>query len=437
VVTTYKILSDVWLEYRYGWRPLIGEVKSLKKALTVVNPAGIKSAYGVSKSEDPIEGPIDLGLSTVNSPDGVQFVYRSFIDTTNVRTSKVGFNYLNTASSRNDSWMAILGLDVESLLSTAWEMIPFSFVVDMFFNIGSILQVQNSSDQVSSFNSYKTHTLTGSLRMELESIQAPKIVRPFGFSHLTLDHLPTTHPGRDYWYWFNLYNKLVVPHPRQEPHNTYGAQITGFSKPFPMEKEQYPWSSNDPWDYIEECERSHPWDKPFRFMASRNIRGFDPFNHFLPMFGPHFSLSEVKEWFRSRFFNVTDRLLPLYREVQHWKDEAYKAQREYGYDSPQHKRAREIANAQHARIWTTGMFFPGPRNDGTENRLFSVFTDIQPVEYVDLDKEPFRMESDFHFLHRTEAPDIKHQMTLDYDLDSAQWADLAILGERLVSRIKR
>nr|APG77300.1 hypothetical protein [Wenzhou levi-like virus 5] len=168
VVATLEVLSNLWLEYRYGWRPFLSEVESLHGALTRIRVDGVKSAYGKSSRDAVSSEPIDLGSVDV-ATDKAVFTYTGSL-TPSKASAKAGFNYLNSDSSRNDDWLAILGLDLEALLTTAWDVIPFSFVVDMFLNIGSILQVQNSSEQVSSFNSWLTRQTESVVELKCTSI---------------------------------------------------------------------------------------------------------------------------------------------------------------------------------------------------------------------------------------------------------------------------
>lgn len=170
LVATMDTLTDLWLEYRYGWRPFIAECEALAEALTRIRPDGVKSSYGGSKKDNILKKPVGFPMVTLETPEGFIFKYKPKLKI-HRRIAKNGFNYLNTESSRNDDWMAILGLDMESILSTAWEMIPFSFVVDMFLNIGSLLETQNSSEQVDSFNYYRSHITNGEFDFLCKDIQ--------------------------------------------------------------------------------------------------------------------------------------------------------------------------------------------------------------------------------------------------------------------------
>lgn len=167
VVATVDIITDIWLEYRYGWRPFIGEVSAIYKALTVVRPSGIKSAYGLYKSSDVTSVSFS---KEIEGPHGSSVKLLTTMDTLPGATVKTGFNYVNTKNSRNDDWSAIFGLDWESLASTAWELVPFSFIIDMFLNLGNMLQASDFADQVDSFNGYGTFRHDADIRTDIVEI---------------------------------------------------------------------------------------------------------------------------------------------------------------------------------------------------------------------------------------------------------------------------
>lgn len=170
VIGTIDVITDVWLEYRYGWRPLIGEIQGIHEALTVVRPKGIKSAYGTDKPETFLQKSVDvtdcyiIGESNETIFDVTFHNYREV-------THKAGFNYTNKPLSRNTNWSAVFGIDINSLASTAWEMIPFSFVIDMFLNIGNMLQAKDVFDQVDSFNYYLTSRLQCDMDIKIREVK--------------------------------------------------------------------------------------------------------------------------------------------------------------------------------------------------------------------------------------------------------------------------
>lgn len=152
----YNILSDAWLSYRYGWTPLGMELQALAKNFVDTKLFHIRSAYGGNKYTDV------KGLRYIREISFISENYSSsMLVTLNVSEViyRAGFNYVNSETSRNNDSFSRLGLDFKSVLSTAWELIPFSFILDMFINIGDCLTAFDVKTEVNPFNGYLTTKL--------------------------------------------------------------------------------------------------------------------------------------------------------------------------------------------------------------------------------------------------------------------------------------
>lgn len=170
IKATIDTLSDLWLEYRYGWRPFFGEVSSIAEQLSKVDPKGVLSARGFDK-QSPIATTATLRSKYyIDSQTEIELEHT--IEPLSDITTKSGFNYVNRPNSRNEDWKAIWGLDWQSIASTAWELVPFSFVVDMFLNIGSVLQARDVRDQVQTFNGYLTCTGDFRVRSVIKGVKS-------------------------------------------------------------------------------------------------------------------------------------------------------------------------------------------------------------------------------------------------------------------------
>lgn len=111
----------LWLEYSYGWAPLIGDVHTmLNKTFGVPNTvvrASFRSQTSVSTS-----GPDNL---------------TKFNDV-ELRRTDVSARVRVTANAPELQALAQYGINNPALL--AWEMIPYSFVVDWFLPVGNYLE---------------------------------------------------------------------------------------------------------------------------------------------------------------------------------------------------------------------------------------------------------------------------------------------------------
>lgn len=121
--------SNAWLQYRYGWKPLLNDAKNAAEALAEL----------VSRNGDP-------STASVSASSRAQF-YRAWFDMTIGVSpfSKGNVRAVDTFSRRATWRFRPNAADLPGLfglvnpLEVAWEIIPFSFVADWFLPIGSYL----------------------------------------------------------------------------------------------------------------------------------------------------------------------------------------------------------------------------------------------------------------------------------------------------------
>lgn len=118
--------QSMWLQYRYGIRPLVSSVQGVVKALTQERRpirATHRGKYSVSKQ----------GIS--NSVKNTFFVNYGYsmvtTDKVDIRTGLVIDEAVELAQA--------LGVDASGMLALPWELVPFSFVADWFANVGDFL----------------------------------------------------------------------------------------------------------------------------------------------------------------------------------------------------------------------------------------------------------------------------------------------------------
>lgn len=123
----FDVSSDTWLAWQYGVRPLVsdlsGAINAYRKARAVkplirsfmATPQG--SSYSASH-KDPSQ---DLRVSTVISLRGRCKCYAEF-------------------STSADFWSTGQTLGLTNPVLLLWEIIPWSFVVDWFINVGDYLE---------------------------------------------------------------------------------------------------------------------------------------------------------------------------------------------------------------------------------------------------------------------------------------------------------
>lgn len=134
-----KVLSDTWLEYAYGWKPLISDIESAIDAYATLkaNPTTLR-VYGKGETKVVVDRPLTQSFIdsyrsvVVHDRDSYEakVIYKGVV----VLPIEGGGDELTIARLKN-----ALGFKLEEFIPTAWELVPFSFVVDTFSNIGTIL----------------------------------------------------------------------------------------------------------------------------------------------------------------------------------------------------------------------------------------------------------------------------------------------------------
>ncbi|DAD50110.1 TPA_asm: maturation protein [ssRNA phage Gerhypos.3_19] len=117
-----KTIADLWLEYSYGWKPLAAD---LYEAQQLAHKA--------------LEKPVPIkATATGHSENQIAFVFDNRLDVKGaVRSSHRTVLHAHVSNP----WLANLSqAGLINPVSIAWELVPFSFVVDWFVPIGATLQ---------------------------------------------------------------------------------------------------------------------------------------------------------------------------------------------------------------------------------------------------------------------------------------------------------
>jgi len=132
--------SDAWLEYRYGWQPILMDCESIGKEVK----ARADASNAVRKRKVSRAGAAEnRSGSKAWSSEGVP--YKSW-GTSGLATTKVsvrcsaGVLYDQTVNTALKSLDKTLGVRPSDLPATFWETVPYSFVVDWFVNVGDWIQ---------------------------------------------------------------------------------------------------------------------------------------------------------------------------------------------------------------------------------------------------------------------------------------------------------
>jgi hypothetical protein len=144
-----KAVSNAWLELQYGWKPLLSDVygsaKALAEARTGTNMIYIKRTGYASRAEKTTSRSNWLSNSS-----SVKGVWYTVSDTKQKVFVKTGVTYAISSPRVNDAKQ----LGFTNPLLVAWEVVPFSFVVDWFLPIGNYLDSLDATLGLSFYDGY-------------------------------------------------------------------------------------------------------------------------------------------------------------------------------------------------------------------------------------------------------------------------------------------
>lgn len=136
-VSALKNLSDAWLTYSFGIAPLAADISKISESISqFLN----RTDHWVRFSERATEYVQNDFTDTVVAADAFGgHTLRTFLRTKISYEFTCGWN-LQLQSSNDYDALHHFGAEVASLPSTAWELLPFSWVGDYFGTIGSFLE---------------------------------------------------------------------------------------------------------------------------------------------------------------------------------------------------------------------------------------------------------------------------------------------------------
>jgi hypothetical protein len=130
------IVGGTWLEHAFGWRPLLSDIKSAGEALNRRLNRFMGHYTRVSGTGEERTSSFDATLTTYDD-SWLQFVFRR-LHRTSVSVRYYG-EVRSVCENPVEADMRLFGTNFEEIVPTAWELIPYSFLVDYFTNIGDVL----------------------------------------------------------------------------------------------------------------------------------------------------------------------------------------------------------------------------------------------------------------------------------------------------------
>jgi hypothetical protein len=135
ISTKQKVLSNLWLEYSFGWVPFINDIgdgaKALQKIITAHRPSAAIRGFG---SDEEYVGSVGggSGFAPLSWSCNLRIT-----DT----TKAVVFGAISAENSATSEGIArVTGFNLSRFVPTIWELIPYSFLVDYLINVGQVLE---------------------------------------------------------------------------------------------------------------------------------------------------------------------------------------------------------------------------------------------------------------------------------------------------------
>lgn len=134
-----KYVADSWLEHSFGWAPLISDAKSAAKGISrlangMPEHKIVTAKAGRQKTIAGTKGSYSAGDVTVN--------YFT-LDTS--ETSVIYRACVGCSPPTFGGALDTFGISWDQVVPTVWELIPYSFLVDYFTNIGNIISAASAN----------------------------------------------------------------------------------------------------------------------------------------------------------------------------------------------------------------------------------------------------------------------------------------------------
>lgn len=164
-------LRDLYLEYQFAWKPLFADIKdAVKAAKKIKDQCPSIRVHGFGKQ--------DTG-STTNSFEkeyGITSLNMLVTEKESFRT-EVSLSGSIALSMSDFKPSAQFGFTPKEFLPSLWELLPYSFLVDYFSNVGDVLNAISYASVAATYNCQSTRYVAS---LEVTG----KMIRPVGFTYL-------------------------------------------------------------------------------------------------------------------------------------------------------------------------------------------------------------------------------------------------------------
>jgi hypothetical protein len=133
-----EMVSGTYLEYTFGWQPLLNDTKDI--ALTIARLIRDNDRRTHLRGHGTVEAFSDEYYPNLDAGDQVAYD----VTVRNHQTVRVvyrcGYRNVLVTAPQTQRLAELAGIQLSEIVPTIWELIPYSFIVDYFTNVGDILQ---------------------------------------------------------------------------------------------------------------------------------------------------------------------------------------------------------------------------------------------------------------------------------------------------------
>jgi len=141
-----KVLADTWLEFSFGWTPLLSDIGSAANTIARFKAEADGLIHRKSRAIGKGESQAAAVYATATYQNGPDLGFTPLIGSRrSVGTKSVRYiaylDYTTAVNTGSAGRLAELsGFTLAEFIPTAWELIPWSFLVDYFSNVGDVLE---------------------------------------------------------------------------------------------------------------------------------------------------------------------------------------------------------------------------------------------------------------------------------------------------------
>lgn len=130
-----RTLADTWLESSFGWSPFINDLNEILR----LQHSKVHSDYQVvSAQSKQTEKSIYAESWSPSVPTFPYYTYKLILD------KEVSVRYTTELAARAPSAFRYFGFGFADFAPTLWELLPWSFLIDYFTNLGDIVSAASN-----------------------------------------------------------------------------------------------------------------------------------------------------------------------------------------------------------------------------------------------------------------------------------------------------